>query len=68
MVSDELSNTLGTFFWCEGVLKKKTSLQTDTNGLSIQIQIEHYRSAPDIHFLKAVADGNVVTERKVVKQ
>ena len=26
MVSDELSNTLGTFFWCEGVLKKKRLL------------------------------------------
>ncbi len=25
IVSDELSNTLGTFFLCEGVLKKKTS-------------------------------------------
>ena len=26
MVSDELSNTLGTFFLCEGVLKKKRLL------------------------------------------
>ena len=34
MVSDELSNTLGTFFWCEGVLKKKTvSLQFQKNRI-----------------------------------
>jgi len=45
------------------------SLQTDTNGNSTQtVQIDLSRYAPGVYFVKAVADGNVVAVRKVVKR
>ena len=43
------------------------SLQTDTHGPSVQTQIDLSRFAPGVYFVKAVADGNVVAVRKVVK-
>ena len=44
------------------------SLQTDTHGSSVQTQIDLSRYAPGVYLVKAVADGNVVAVRKVVKQ
>ena len=46
-----------------------TSLQTDTHGSSVQtaqIDLSHY--AAGVYFVKAVADGNVVAVRKMVKR
>ena len=44
------------------------SLQTDTHGSSVQTQIDLFRFAPGIYFVKAVANGKVVAVRKVVKR
>ena len=44
------------------------SLQTDTHGTSVQTPIDLSRFAPGVYLIKAVADGNVVAVRKVVKQ
>ena len=46
----------------------ETSLQADEPGYSAQTQIDLSPFAPGIYFIKAVADGNVITVRKVVKQ
>ena len=43
-------------------------LQTDADGLSGQTQIDLSSLAPGIYFVKAVAEGNVVAVRKVVKR
>ncbi len=43
------------------------SLQTDTHGSSVQTQIDLSRYAPGVYLIKAVADGNVVAVRKIVK-
>ena len=43
------------------------SLQTDTHGSSVQTQIDLSRYAPGVYLVKAVADGNVVAVRKIVK-
>ena len=43
------------------------SLQTDTHGASVQTQIDLSRYAPGVYLIKAVADGNVVAVRKIVK-
>ena len=43
-------------------------LQTDADGLSGQTQIDLSSFAPGIYFVKAVAEGNVVAVRKVVKR
>ncbi|MBO7445869.1 MAG: T9SS type A sorting domain-containing protein [Bacteroidales bacterium] len=43
-----------------------TSLPTDENGSSMQIDLSSF--APGVYFIKAVADGNVMGVRKVVKQ
>ena len=45
-----------------------TSLQADTHGSSTQTQIDLSRFSPGVYLLKAVADGNVVAVRKVVKR
>jgi hypothetical protein len=47
---------------------RATSLQTDTQGSSVQTQIDLSHYASGIYFVKAVADGNVVAVRKVVKR
>ena len=44
------------------------SLQTDTHGSSVQTKIDLSRFAPGVYLIKALADGNVVAVRKVVKQ
>ena len=44
------------------------SLQTDTHGSSVQTQIDLFRFAPGIYFVKAVANGKDVAVRKVVKR
>jgi hypothetical protein len=46
---------------------RATSLQTGT-GASVQTQIDLSRYANGVYFIKAVADGNVIGVRKVVKQ
>ena len=46
---------------------RATSLQTGT-GASAQTQIDLSRYANGVYFIKAVADGNVIGVRKVVKQ
>ena len=43
------------------------SLQTDTHGSSVQTQIDLSRYAPGVYFVKAVANGNVVAVRKVIR-
>ena len=43
------------------------SLQTDTHGSSVQTQIDLSCYVPGVYFVKAVADGNVVAVRKIVK-
>ncbi len=43
------------------------SLQTDTHGSSVQTQIDLSRYASGVYLIKAVADGNVVAVRKIVK-
>ena len=43
-------------------------LQTDTHGSSAQTQIDLSCFSSGVYFVKAVADGNVVAVRKVVKQ
>lgn len=46
-----------------------TSLQTGTHGSSVQTaQIDLSRFAAGVYFVKAVADGNVVAVRKMVKR
>ena len=45
-----------------------TSLQTGAHDSSVQTQIDLSRYASGIYFVKAVADGETVTVRKVVKQ
>jgi hypothetical protein len=45
-----------------------TPPQTDTHGSSVQTQIDLSHYAAGIYFVKAVADGNVVAVRKVVKR
>ena len=44
------------------------SLRTDTHGPSVQTQIYLSHYAAGVYFVKAVADGNVIAVRKVVKQ
>ena len=45
-----------------------TPPQNDTHGSSVQTQIDLSHYAAGIYFVKAVADGNVVAVRKVVKR
>jgi hypothetical protein len=44
------------------------SLQIDTHGSSVQTQIDLSHYAAGVYFVKAVADGNVVAVRKVVRR
>ena len=44
------------------------SLQIDTHGSSVQTQIDLSHYAAGVYFVKAVADGNVVAVRKMVKR
>jgi hypothetical protein len=45
----------------------ETSLQTDTHGSSVQTQIDLSLYAAGVYFIKAVADGNVIAVRKLIK-
>ena len=47
---------------------RSTSLQTDARGSSVQTQIDLSRYANGIYFVKAVADGETIAVRKVVKE
>ena len=46
----------------------ETSLQTNPHGSSVQTQIDLSHYAAGVYFVKAVADGNVVAVRKMVKR
>ena len=47
---------------------RATSLQMDARGSSVQTQIDLSRYANGIYFVKAVADGETIAVRKVVKE
>ncbi len=71
MNNDQLGNTEIQVFDIYGKLLdvvetlRATSLQT---GTSVQTQIDLSRYANGVYFIKAVADGNVIGVKKVVKQ
>ena len=45
----------------------ETSLQADTHGSSVQTKIDLSHFAPGVYLIKAVADGNVLAVRKVIR-
>ena len=46
---------------------RATSLQPGTHGSSAQTQIDLSHYVAGVYFIKAVADGNVVAVRKVIR-
>ncbi|MBP5562725.1 MAG: T9SS type A sorting domain-containing protein [Bacteroidales bacterium] len=49
-------------------MREILSLRTDAHGSSVQTQIDLSLYAAGVYFVKAVADGNVVAVRKMVKR
>ena len=63
-------DAFGRLLWTTGNIEANnpSSPQMDANGSSEQTQIDLSSFAPGIYFVKAVAEGNVVAVRKVVKR